>query len=78
MSRDQIVEIVKQVLTSQQQTQRQQVSSPANANIGAVTQMFNGPMNFNGINDIQSFFQALNALQGQGFEHAQRGAIFNY
>ena len=67
----------QQMLASLQGIQRQLISSPTSANLGAITQMFNGSMNFSGVNDIQSFFQAMEKMQGQEYIYSQRGALFN-
>ncbi len=76
LNSDQIVEVLKQILASQQQMQRQQVTPTTSANIGAVTQHFG--INVNGVNDLQSLINALNQSQGLQFEYGQRGATFNY
>jgi TP901 family phage tail tape measure protein len=70
----QIVALLAQILAAQQ---RQQVTPPTSNTLGATTQQYN-TNTFNGVQDIQSLYNALNALQGLQNEYAGRGAIFNY
>jgi phage-related protein len=73
MGNEQVVRYLQQIA---QNSQRQQVSPPTSANLGAVTQNF-GNLNFNGVQDPQAFAQIIEKLQGQEVIYSQRGALFN-
>ncbi|HUY77447.1 MAG TPA: hypothetical protein VMV29_11795, partial [Ktedonobacterales bacterium] len=47
---------------------------PTSATLGTVTQNFSGGMNFNGVSNINEFFNAMNAIAGYAQENSLRGA----
>jgi hypothetical protein len=76
IANEQALQYLAQLVQATQGIQRQQVTPPTSANIGAITQHFG--FNVNGVNDLQSLINALNQSQGLQFEYGQRGATFNY
>jgi TP901 family phage tail tape measure protein len=69
-----VAQLLTQILA---QMQRQQITAPANNQLGTMTQNF-GPVNINGVNDIQGLLTQFNQLLGQQAQYSQRGALFNY